>query len=325
MNLCVTGGAGYVGSVVVERLLSQGHRITVFDNLCTGHRDAVPPGCRLVEGDIRDGAALDAALGFSTDAVLHFAALSIVSDSVADPLSYFENNVAGSVSLLRAMERKGVSRIVFSSSAAVYGEPRRLPIAETDPCEPTNPYGVTKLFIEKILEACRRSRGLSYVSLRYFNAAGGTQLLGEDHRPETHLIPVVLDTALGKRKKLTIFGDDYDTDDGTCVRDYIHVLDLAEAHILALAAMERGFSGPLNLGSDAPFTVRQVVQAVENIVGTRVECKIGPRRPGDPPALLASSTRAEEVLGWRRRHSSLEEIVGSAHHWRVTHPGGYAA
>ena len=323
MKLCVTGGAGYIGSVVVERLLQDGHDITVFDNLSTGHRAAVPVGCRLVEGDIRDLAALDDALDSNTDAVLHFAALSIVGDSVADPLTYFDNNIAGSISLLRSMESHGIKRFVFSSSAAIYGAPKGLPIVETDPCEPTNPYGTTKLMIEKALEASHQAWGLSYVALRYFNAGGSTARCGEDHRPETHLIPIVLDRALGKRERLTIFGDDYDTDDGTCIRDYIHVVDLAEAHVLALDAMNRGFSGPLNLGSEDPFTVLQVVKTTEQVTGKQIPYEIGSRRSGDPPALLASSKKAEEVLGWRKRHSSLEEIIRSAYQWRLSHPDGY--
>jgi UDP-glucose 4-epimerase len=323
MKLCVTGGAGYIGSVVVERLLQTGHDITVLDNLSTGHRNAVPDGCRLVEGDIRDRAVLEEALDSQTDAVFHFAALSIVGDSVTDPLTYFDNNVGGSISLLRAMESYGIKRFVFSSSAAIYGAPKRLPIVESDPCEPTNPYGTTKLMIEKALEASCRSWGLSYVALRYFNAGGSTERFGEDHRPETHLIPIVLDTALGKREQLIIYGDDYETDDGTCIRDYIHVVDLAEAHLLALEAMDRDFSGPLNLGSEDPFTVLQVVKTTERVTGKRILYEIGSRRPGDPPALLASSKKAEEILGWRKRHSSLEEIIRSAYQWRISHPDGY--
>jgi UDP-glucose 4-epimerase len=325
MRLCVTGGAGYIGSVVVEKLLQGGHEITVLDNLSTGHRRAVPGECRLVEGDIRDRAALDEALGSSTDAVLHFAALSIVGDSMVDPLTYFDNNVTGSISLLRAMESYGILRFVFSSSAAIYGAPKRLPIVETDPCEPTNPYGTTKLMIEKALEASHQAWGLAYVALRYFNAGGSTMRFGEDHRPETHLIPIVLDTALGKRDQFTIFGNDYDTEDGTCIRDYIHVLDLADAHVMALDAMERGFSGPLNLGSETPFTVLQVVKTTERVTGRKIPFEIGSRRSGDPPALLASSKKAEEVLGWRKRCSSLEEIIRSAHKWRVSNPNGYEA
>jgi UDP-glucose 4-epimerase len=325
MKLCVTGGAGYIGSVVVERLLERHHEITILDNLSTGHRDAVPPECRLVEGDIRDRVALEEALDADTGAVLHFAALSIVGDSVSDPLTYFDNNLGGSISLLRAMESYGIKRFVFSSSAAVYGAPERLPIVETDPCDPTNPYGTTKLMIEKVLEASRRAWGLSYVALRYFNAGGSTGRCGEDHRPETHLIPVVLDTAMGKRENFTIFGGDYDTEDGTCIRDYIHVVDLAEAHVLALDAMDGGFSGPLNLGSEDPFTVLQVVQSTEKVTSKSIPHEIGARRPGDPPALLASSKKAEEVLGWRKKHSALEEIVRSAHLWRLAHPNGYDA
>jgi UDP-glucose 4-epimerase len=325
MRLCVTGGAGYVGSVVVERLLEKGHDITVLDNLATGHRDAVPPECRLIVGDIRDRGALEKALEPSPEAVLHLAALSIIDDSVSDPLKYFDNNVGGSISLLRAMESHGVRRIVFSSSAAVYGAPARLPIVETDPCNPTNPYGTTKLMIEKMLDAASVSRGLSYVALRYFNAGGSTERFGEDHRPETHLIPVVLDTALGRREKFTIFGDDYETDDGTCVRDYIHVVDLADAHVLALEAMDKGFSGPLNLGSEDPFSVLRVVETTEKVTGKKIPYEIGARRPGDPPALLASSKRAEEVLGWSKRHSALENIIRTAHRWRLAHPDGYHA
>jgi UDP-glucose 4-epimerase len=325
MKLCVTGGAGYVGSVVVESLLGRGHDVTVLDNLSTGHRVAVPAQCRFVEGDIRDVAALERALEPGTDAVLHFAALSIVGDSMSDPLAYFDNNVTGAISLLRALESGGVKKVVFSSSAAVYGVPKRMPITETDPCKPTNPYGSTKLMIERILEASRQAWGLSYVALRYFNAGGSTEQNGEDHRPESHLIPVILDTAMGKRDKFTIFGGDYDTPDGTCVRDYIHVVDLAEAHVLALDAMASGFSGPLNLGSDNPFTVLQVVNTTEKVTGEQIAYEIGDRRPGDPPTLLASSQKALEVLGWSRQHSSLEEIVRSAYEWRLAHPEGFTA
>jgi UDP-glucose 4-epimerase len=325
MKLCVTGGAGYIGSVVVERLLERGHEITVVDNMSTGHRDAVPQRCRLIEGDVRDRTALERALDADTEAVFHFAALSIVGDSVADPLTYFDNNVAGAVSLLRAMQSTGVKKFVFSSSAAVYGAPRRLPIVESDPCDPTNPYGTTKLMIEQILEASRPAWGLSYTALRYFNAGGSTERLGEDHRPETHLIPVVLDAALGRRAEVSIFGDDYDTPDGTCERDYIHVVDLAEAHVLALEAMAGGFSGALNLGSDESHSVRKVVETTEKVTGKRVVSRVGQRRPGDPPALLASSRKAEEVLGWRKQHSDLEEIIKSAYQWRLAHPDGYAA
>lgn len=325
MKMCVTGGAGYIGSVVVENLLAKGHEIVVLDNLSTGHRGSIPAGCRLVEGDVRDRAALADALDPGVSAVLHFAAMSIVNDSVAEPLEYFDNNVGGTVCLLKAMKENGIKRFVFSSSAAVYGAPRRLPITESDPCEPENPYGTTKLFVEKVLEASRTSWGLAYVALRYFNAGGATVSYGEDHDPESHLIPIVLDVATGKRDKFSVFGDDYETSDGTCIRDYVHVSDLAEAHVLALDAMDKGFSGALNLGSEDPFTVLQVVQNVEKITGKKITYEIGPRRPGDPPALLASSRKAEEVLGWQKRHSSLEEIIRSAYQWRLNHPDGYTS
>jgi len=324
MKLCVTGGAGYIGSVVVERLLEDGHEITVVDNLRTGHRSAVPDQCRFVEGDIRDRAALDRAIDSSTDAVLHFAARSLVGESMQKPLAYFDNNVGGTIKLLDAMRRHGVARFVFSSSAAVYGAPESLPIVETAPCRPENPYGTTKLMVEQILAAARAAHGLHYVALRYFNAGGSTETRGEDHDPETHLIPIVLDVAQGRRKRFSIFGDDYDTPDGTCIRDYIHVVDLADAHVRALDAMAGGFSGSLNLGSEDPFTVLEVVRTTEQVTGKPVAYEIGPRRAGDPPALLASSKRAEEVLGWKKRHSALEEIIRSAHEWRLAHPDGYA-
>ena len=324
MKLVVTGGAGYIGSVVAEALLERGHDVTIIDNLINGHREAVPPQARFVEGDVRDAQALSRALTDDTDAVLHFAAFSVVAESVQKPREYFDNNVGGTGSLLRAMERLGIKRLVFSSTAAVYGAPASLPIEETAPCNPENPYGETKLEVERALDAAAKSWGLAYAALRYFNAAGATANRGEDHRPETHLIPVVLDTALGLRQSITVFGNDYDTRDGTCLRDYIHVSDLADAHVLALDAMERGFSGALNLGSEKGFTVLEVIQAVERVTGRAVSSEIGPRRPGDPPALLASSRAAAETLHWQRRRSDMDEIVRSAYAWRVAHPHGYS-
>ena len=323
MKLCVTGGAGYIGSVVAQALIDGGGDVTVIDNLSTGHRAAIPKGCRFVEGDIRDGDALDRAFGSGTEAVLHFAAFSVVADSVKEPVAYFDNNIGGTIRLLERMQVNGVGRIVFSSSAAVYGEPESLPIEETAPRRPVNPYGFSKLVVENMLEACRVAWGLEFVSLRYFNAGGSTTLHGEHHEPESHLIPVVLDAATGKRRMFSVFGNDYDTPDGTCVRDYIHVHDLAVAHTLALGAMKNGFSGALNLGSAEPFTVLDVVKTVERVTGKPVRFEIGPRRAGDPPALLASSQKAERVLGWRKTRSSLEEIVRSAHEWRLRHPDGY--
>ena len=323
MKLVVTGGAGYVGSVVAEALVASGHETIVFDNLSTGHRGAVPPGARWVQGDIRDAAALSRVLDAKTDAVLHFAASSVVEESVRRPLDYFDNNVGGTVSLLKAMHAAGVRRIVFSSTAAVYGAPSSLPIEETAPCAPENPYGWSKLAVERVLEASRVAWGLSYAALRYFNAAGATATLGEDHRPESHLIPIVLDAALGRRASVTVFGDDYETRDGTCLRDYVHVSDLAHAHVLALDAMAGGFSGALNLGSEVGCTVLEVIRAVGRVTGHEVRYDVGPRRAGDPPALVASSGHASNVLGWTRRASDLEEIVRSAHAWRTAHPAGY--
>jgi len=323
MKLCVTGGAGYIGSVVAQALIDGGGDVTVIDNLSTGHRAAIPKGCRFVEGDIRDGDALDRAFGSGTEAVLHFAAFSVVADSVKEPVAYFDNNIGGTIRLLERMQVNGVVRIVFSSSAAVYGEPESLPIEETAPRRPVNPYGFSKLVVENMLETCQTAWGLEFVSLRYFNAGGSTTLHGEHHEPESHLIPVVLDAATGKRRKFAVFGNDYDTPDGTCIRDYIHVHDLAVAHILALGAMKNGFSGALNLGSAEPFTVLDVVKTVERVTGKPVRFEIGPRRSGDPPALLASSKKAESVLGWEKTRSSLEEIVRSAHEWRLRHPDGY--
>jgi UDP-glucose 4-epimerase len=323
MKLFVTGGAGYIGSVVVESLLQRGDEITVIDNLSTGHREAVPSGVKFIRGDIRDAEALERSLDPSFEAVLHFAAASVVGDSVKDPLLYYDNNVGGAVQLLHTMQKNGITNMIFSSSAAVYGAPAALPIEEGAACAPENPYGHTKLCIENILEACRSAWDLNYVALRYFNAAGSTASHGEDHRPESHLLPLVLDAALGRRESITVFGNDYDTPDGTCIRDYIHVIDLADAHVRALGALRQNFSGALNLGSEQPYSVLDIIRTVEKVTGNRVVHTIGPKRPGDPPALLASSRKAEDVTGWRKRHSDLEEIISSAYEWRLAHPRGY--
>ena len=324
MKLCVTGGAGYIGSVVAQQLVDEGHDVTIVDNLTTGHRSAIPEGVRFVEGDVRDRRVLREAFATGIEGVLHFAALSIVPDSVKRPLDYFDNNVGGSIQILESMRAMNIHRFVFSSTAAVYGEPDELPISESAPTTPTNPYGQSKLFVEKILESSRLAWGLHYVALRYFNAAGSTDKHGEHHDPETHLIPIVLDVAEGRRDKLTIFGDDYDTPDGTCLRDYIHVTDLATAHVLALGAMNEGFSGSLNLGSAEGFTVKEVMETVERVTGKPVAHEIGPRRPGDPHALLAASAKAEKTLSWQRTCSTLAQIIQSAHDWRLANPEGYA-
>jgi UDP-glucose 4-epimerase len=322
VRVCVTGGAGYVGSVVAELLVTQGHDVRILDNLSTGHRDAIPAGCALVEGDIRDDAVLSRALD-GVEAVLHFAALSVVADSMRRPLDYFDNNITGTTMLVRAMQARGIRRLVFSSTAAVYGTPEVLPIREEAPCHPENPYGWSKLTVEWMLAASRKAWGLDYVALRYFNAAGATGACGEDHRPESHLIPIVLDAALGRRESVTVFGDDYPTRDGTCVRDYVHVSDLASAHVLALEAMARGFSGALNLGSESGFTVREVIDATTRVTRSSARVENGARRAGDPPALVASSAKAREILGWSPGKSDLETIVASALAWRECHPSGY--
>ncbi|MDH3216105.1 MAG: UDP-glucose 4-epimerase GalE [Candidatus Krumholzibacteria bacterium] len=323
MRLCVTGGAGYIGSVVAQTLVDEGHDVTIVDNLSTGHEAAIPKGCRFVKGDIRDERTVIKALSQGIEAVLHFAALSVVADSVERPLDYFDNNAGGTLRILQAMKQCDIDRIIFSSSAAVYGDPDRLPIEETAPCCPTSPYGHSKLFVERMLRSCQ-AWGLRFASLRYFNAGGSTGVHGEHHDPESHLIPIVLDVALGKRKQFSIFGGDYDTEDGTCVRDYIHVHDLAVAHVLAIDAVSKGFSGILNLGSDKAFTVLEVVKTVQRVTGREVAHHIGPRRPGDPQALLASSKLAQRTLGWVKTCSSLEEIVRSAYKWRLEHPRGYS-
>ena len=325
MKLCVTGGAGYVGSVVAAFDEKLGHDVVVLDNLTTGHRAAVPPGCRLVEGDIRDESALARALDGGIDAVLHFAALSVVADSMRRPLDYFDNNVSGTTRLVRAMEARHIRRLVFSSTAAVYGTPAALPIEEDAACRPENPYGWTKLTVEWMLAAARAQWGLAYVALRYFNAAGATAACGEDHRPESHLIPIVLEAALGRRAAVTVFGDDYATRDGTCVRDYVHVADLALAHVLALDAMERGFSGALNLGSEHGFSVREVIDAARRLTGRNPVQERGARRAGDPPSLVASSRRAREILQWSPEQSSLDDILASALLWHQRNPQGYRA
>lgn len=323
MKVCVTGGAGYIGSVVTEHLLEAGHEVMIVDNLSTGHRAAVTAGITFHEGNLLDGSFMDGVLSEGIDAVCHFAAFSQVGESVEKPLKYYRNNVSGAVALLRAMKRAGINRFLFSSTAAVYGEPETIPIDENAPLIPVNAYGNTKLSIEMMLADCSKAWGLRSLSLRYFNAAGATATHGEDHRPETHLIPLVLDAALGRREELIVFGTDYDTIDGTCVRDYIHVKDLATAHVLGLEKLADGVTGALNLGNGSGFSVLQVVEAAERVAGLEVPRKLGARRPGDPAVLVASSGRAERLLGWERAHQGIETIIGDAFEWRKTHPEGY--
>lgn len=326
MRVLVTGGAGYIGSHTVRQLLKAGHEVIVYDNLSRGHREAVA-GVPLVEGDIRDGELLRATLRrYGCQGILHFAALSLVGESVRDPQSYYLNNVIGGLTLFQAALDCGVRYLVFSSSAAVYGDPHQVPIREDCPLEPANPYGETKMVLEKALISYSRSYGLRAISLRYFNAAGASPAgdMGEDHDPETHLIPLVL-KAIMTGKELTVFGDDYPTPDGTAIRDYIHVDDLARAHILALEALEQGSpTAVYNLGSGRGYSVLEVIRAAEKVTGRKVPYRVGPRRQGDPAVLVASAEKAIAELGWRPQYLTLEDIIATAWKWHSNHPYGFS-
>ena len=318
MKVLVTGGAGYIGSVVAAELLGDGHDVVVYDNLVKGHREAVPKGAVFVEGDLGDDELLRRTLvDRSIDAVVHMAAYSLVGESVREPSKYYANNVVAGLVLLDAMRACGVKSIVFSSTAAVYGEPERMPIDEDFPTKPTNPYGETKLAFEHALAWYHGAYGVRSASLRYFNAAGATEELGEDHDPETHLIPLVLKAAAGTAPKVTLFGDDYPTDDGTCIRDYIHVIDLARAHVLALEALASSKIDlrRYNLGCGGGYSVKQVVEAAKRVTGRDVPFSMGPRRAGDPARLIASSARIRAELGWEPKRQDLDEIIASAWKW----------
>ena len=322
----MAGGAGYVGSTSVEALVAGGHAVTVYDNLSTGHASADLAGAGLVVGDLADRHRVARLLRAERiDAVLHCAARSLVADSMKDPAGYYRNNVSAGVSLLEAMRDAGVSRLVFSSTAAVYGEPRRVPIAESDRTEPINPYGATKLAFEGAMRWFAAAHGFRCISLRYFNCAGATQRNGEDHRPETHLIPLVLRVAAGEGGHVQIFGQDYPTPDGSCIRDFIHVIDLGEAHLLALDATGEGEASfeTYNLGSAAGFSVKEVVEAARRVTGRPIPARVVKRRVGDPPVLVASSRRARRELGWQPRHSKLDEMIADSWAWKLAHPGGY--
>ena len=323
MHVFVVGGAGYIGSTTAAELLAAGHEVTVYDALTRGHRAAVPAGARLIQGEMGDAAALQAALASDRfNAAIHFGAFIEAGESMRDPGSFFANNVANSIALINALLAAGVERLVFSSSAGVYGEPEQTPIPEEHPTRPVNVYGETKLLVERMLRWYGERCGLRWVALRYFNAAGATPERGEDHDPETHLIPLILQVPLGRRESITIFGDDYPTRDGTCVRDYVHIVDLAQAHILALEQCDRG-GGIFNLGNGLGFTNHEVVEAARRVTGHPIPAVVGPRRPGDPAELVASSERARDVLCWRPRYPSIEAIVASAWEWHRTHPNGY--
>ncbi|MEW6320275.1 MAG: UDP-glucose 4-epimerase GalE [Acidobacteriota bacterium] len=326
-RVLVAGGAGYIGSHAVRALVDAGHAVVVVDDLSAGHAAALPAGVPLVRARIQDTAALEGALaGHGIDAVMHFAAWLAVADSVRDPLGYYDNNVTGTLSLLRAMTAVGVRRLVFSSTCAVYGEPAETPIPETLPTAPINAYGETKLAVERALPHLARAHGLQWMALRYFNAAGahpdGT--IGEDHDPEIHVIPRAIQAATGG-EPLQVFGEDYPTPDGTCLRDYIHVCDLAAAHVRALDALERGQpSGAFNIGTGQPHSVRAVIDTVSRVVGAPVRWTPAPRRPGDPAVLYAAADRARAALGWSPQYPDLETIVRHAWRWHAAHPRGYA-
>lgn len=325
MQVLVTGGAGYIGSVAAEMLLDKGHGVVVLDNLVKGHRGAVDPRATFVEGDFSDGALVESTLrDHQVDAVMHFAAHSLVGESMENAVKYFDNNVAGSLTLAQAMVRTGVKMLVFSSSAATYGMPESSPIKEDDPTNPINPYGESKLLFERMLRWLDEVHGLRYVSLRYFNAAGASEKYGEVHDPETHLIPIVLGVALGQRPAVQIHGDDYPTPDGTAIRDYIHVIDLAQAHSLALDWLaDGGESNIFNLGNGAGFSVKEVIDAARQVTGHDIPAQAGPRRAGDPPVLVASAEEIVKKLGWKPEYPGLEEIIKTAWEWHKQHPMGY--
>ncbi|GIP44981.1 UDP-glucose 4-epimerase GalE [Paenibacillus sp. J45TS6] len=327
MAILVTGGAGYIGSHTVAALLERGEEVVVVDNLQTGHREAVLGGA-FYEGDLRDKAFLDQVFAENKiEAVIHFAANSLVGESMQNPAKYYDNNVFGTLTLLEAMNNAGVSKIVFSSTAATYGEPEKVPIEETDRTEPTNVYGETKLMMERMMSWFDKVLGIKYVSLRYFNAAGAHKdgKIGEDHQPESHLIPLVLQTALGQRKQIAIFGDDYATEDGTCIRDYIHVSDLADAHLRAVDYLRKGEeSNVFNLGNGTGFSVKQVIETAKKVTGLEIPVVMEPRRAGDPAVLVASSAKARSVLGWEPKYTNLEDVIASAWGWHQSHPEGYS-
>lgn len=327
MNVLVTGGTGYIGSHAVKRLLAGGHKVVVIDNLFRGHAQAVLKPAAFEKIDLRDTPAIERILhDHRVDCVMHFAALAYVGESVHEPLRYYDNNTAGTLSLLRAMHAAGVRRLVFSSTCATYGEPERMPITEDMPQRPINPYGWSKLFVERVLmDYAAANKSFGFIAPRYFNVAGAASdgAIGEDHEPETHLIPVLIHTALGKRKSATIFGDDYPTPDGTCIRDYIHVEDLADAHAVAMEAIRPGDQRFYNLGIGRGYSVKEVVTAVKKVTGIDFKVELGPRRPGDPPQLYANADKIKRDLGWSAKHTDINEIVETAWRWFKAHPDGY--
>ena len=321
MNVLVIGGAGYIGSICVEQLLAAGHQVSVFDNLSEGHRKAIDPEAAFFQGDLLDRhTILTAIQAAEPEAIMHFAANALVGESMENPTKYFRNNVTGGINLLDCMIECGVKKLVFSSTCATFGPPERLPMDETLPQHPINPYGESKLIFEQILRWYDRIHELNFTALRYFNAAGATEQYGEDHRIETHLIPNILKVALGQKEHVQIFGTDYDTPDGTCVRDYIHIIDLAQAHILALASKGSGF---YNLGTGGGNSVKEVIDSCRKITGHEIPAIEQPRRPGDPPRLVAASNKIKAELNWSPQYQSLDSIIESAWKWHQKYPHGY--
>ncbi|KAI8819247.1 uncharacterized protein EV422DRAFT_122736 [Fimicolochytrium jonesii] len=327
MKIIIAGGAGYIGSHIVRELSKHSHELVILDNLSTGHTQSIPKGVAFEQGDIRDKAFLETVFSKHVpDAVFHFSASIEVAQSVADPLSYYENNVSGTITLLQAMQKHKTKYFIFSSTAALFGMPERVPIEADDKTHPINPYGETKLVVEKLLQSCDEAFGLKSVCLRYFNACGADEAgdIGEDHTPESHLIPLILQVPLGKREKIFIFGDDYPTEDGSCVRDYVHVTDLASGHALALEYLAKhNISNRFNLGSGEGYSVKQIIEAARRVTGHPIPAEIKPRRAGDPATLIASSEKAEKILGWKRKYDTIDSILATAWNFHQKHPKGF--
>jgi UDP-glucose 4-epimerase len=325
VKILVTGGAGYIGSITAAELLVAGHDVVVFDNLYQGHRQAVPKGATFVQGDLQDTDAVARLFAEHSgiDGIMHFASYTLVGESMQQPLKYLRGNLVAGANLLEQAVQNGVGRFILSSTANLFGDPARVPIEPDDRIDPGSPYGDSKLFLERTLHWFEQIYGMRYACLRYFNAAGDTPERGEDHTPETHLIPIVLQVALGQRPKLTLHGDDYPTRDGTCIRDYVHVQDLAQAHMLAMQALDRLGSRKYNLGTGNGFSNKEVVEAARRVTGHPIPYEIGPRRPGDPAVLIASSARIREELGWVPKFETIDQIIASAWEWHRSHPHGY--
>jgi UDP-glucose 4-epimerase len=326
MSILVTGGAGYIGSIVVEQLAEAGESVVVYDNLYQGHKEAVHPKAKLVVGDLANLSALEKTFAeHDIEAIMHFASYTLVGESVEHPFMYIGDNITNGLNLMRTAVKYEVKRFILSSTANLFDDPEKMPISEKERIVPGSPYGESKYLLERMLYWLDKTKGLKYASLRYFNAAGASPARGEDHDPETHIIPLILFVAQGKRDKFTIFGNDYPTPDGTCIRDYIHVLDLAQAHILALKALQNGRSRTYNLGNGKGYSILEVIEMARKITGHSIPAEYGPRRPGDPATLIASSEAIRQELGWRPKYSSLETIIGDAWRWFQKHPEGYVS